>query len=316
MTTYDADAARIRIADLVLRTPAVESEELSRRTGGPVWLKLENLQHTGSFKVRGAANKLLALTPEERARGVVACSSGNHGRGVAYVAERLGVPAVVCVPEWIDRTKLDAIRGHGAEAVLAGATYDDAEAASIEIGNRRGLTYVHPFDDPDVIAGQGTVGLELLEQVPAVHTVVVPLSGGGLIGGMAVAIKERNPNARIVAASAMNANVMYRSVQAGHPIQCAEDETLATALSGGIGVENAHTFELVRDYVDEHVLIGEDEIRAAITFSAREHHIVVEGGGATAIAAILSASAGEGAVVAVVSGGNIDCGVFAKILTV
>ena len=279
-----------------------------------MWLKLENLQHTGSFKVRGAASKLLALTQEQRARGVVACSSGNHGRGVAYVAERLGVPAVVCVPQWIDPAKLDAIRGHGAEAVLAGATYDDAEAASIEIRDRRGLTYLHPFDDPEVIAGQGTIGLELLEQVPAVHTVVVPLSGGGLIGGIAVAIKERNPDVRIVGASAVNANVMYQSLQAGHPLQCAEVETLATALSGGIGLENAHTFELVREYVDEHVLIGEEEIRAAIRFASREHHVVVEGGGATAIAALLSASAGEGPVVAVVSGGNIDAQKFAEVL--
>ena len=315
MTSYAFDAARERIADLVLRTPAMESAELSLRCGGPAWLKLENLQHTGSFKVRGAANKLLSLTPEQRARGVVTCSSGNHGRGVAYIAERLGVPAVVCVPEWIDPTKLDAIRGHGAEAVLAGATYDEAEAASMEIRDGRGLTYVHPFDDPDVIAGQGTIGLELLEQVAAVHTVVVPLSGGGLIGGIAVAIKERRPDVRIVAASATNANVMYQSLQAGHPIQCVEDETLATALSGGIGLENSYSFGLVRDYVDEHVLISEEEIRTAIRFAAREHHVAVEGGGAVAIAALLSATAGEGAVVGVVSGGNIDCGLFAEIVT-
>ena len=301
-------AARHAIANVASQSPVLRSHVLSKLMGNPVTLKLENLQVTGSFKIRGAANKLLALSAEERARGVVTCSSGNHGKAVAYVADILGLRATVCVPEWVDSTKLAAIKRLGALAVLHGDTYDAAEQRSYEIQQEQGLTYVNPFDDPLVIAGQGTIGLELLEQTPGLEAVLVPLSGGGLIGGIAVAIKTVNPDVRVVAVSAANARVMFESLRAGRPIAFPEDETVASALSGGIGLDNKYTFRLVQDYVDEHVLVTEDEIREAMEYAAEELKLVVEGGGAVGIAALLSNrfAGHSGHIAVVVSGGNIE----------
>jgi threonine dehydratase len=282
-----------------------------------VSLKLENLQLTGSFKVRGAANKLMSLSDEEKELGVVTCSSGNHGRAVAFVAELLGVQATVCVPEWVDPVKLEAIRRHGAEAVLRGSTYDEAEERSFEIMRERGLTYVSAFDDPFVIAGQGTIGLEILEQAPEVDTAIVPLSGGGLIGGVALALKSTRPEIRVVAVSATSARVMFESLSAGRPITFPEEDTVASALSGGIGLDNRYTFPMVRDLVDHHVLVSEDEIRQAMRFAAEESKLVLEGGGAVGLAALLTGkieSLGKQNVV-VVSGGNVSPGTLATILT-
>ena len=311
----DIESAREAIRDLVIRTPVIDCDELSERAGVPVLLKLESLQVTGSFKVRGAANRILALDEDERARGVVACSSGNHGRAVAYVAERLGIPAVVCVPEWVDPVKLAAIRRHGAETILHGKTYDEAEARSLEIMRERGLAYVHPFDDPHVIAGQGTIGLELLEQVPDLRAVVAPLSGGGLIAGIAHALKTVRADLEVIGVSAANARVMYESLRAGRPLGLPEGPTLANALSGGIGLENRHTLRLVRELVDRHVLVDEDEIGGAMTFAAVEHKLVVEGGGAVGIAAVLAGRVREldGPLAVVVSGGNVEPGVIARV---
>jgi len=300
-------AARHAIANVALQSPVLRSHVLSGLTGTPVALKLENLQVTGSFKVRGAANRLLALSGEERARGIVTCSSGNHGKAVAYVAELLGIRATVCVPEWVDSSKLAAIRRYGAVAVLHGDTYDAAEQRSYEIQREQGSTYVNPFDDPLIIAGQGTIGLELLEQDPDLDTVLVPLSGGGLIGGIALAAKSANPKIRVVAVSAANARVMFESLKSGRPLAFPEEETVASALSGGIGLDNRYTFQLVQDYVDEHLLVTEDEICEAMQFAAVELKLVVEGGGAVGIAALLSgkfAAHGKHTAV-VVSGGNI-----------
>ena len=313
---YDIGAARERIAEIAIQSPVVPSPALGRRLDADVALKLENLQVTGSFKVRGAANKILALSDDERSRGVVTCSSGNHGRAVAYVAELLAIPATVCVPEWIDPVKLEAIGRHGAETVLHGKTYDDAEAKSLEIQGERELCYVHPFDDPYVIAGQGTIGLELLEQLSSLDTVVVPLSGGGLIAGIALALKSRDPTIQVIGVSAENAPVMYHSLRAGRPIEYAEEKTIASALAGGIGLQNRHTFTLVRDYVDEHVLVSETQISNAIAFAAEEHKIVIEGGGAVGIAALLSGRIGAHGkhLAVVVSGGNIDLRSFADLV--
>ncbi len=313
----DVTAAATRIASLAQKTPVIQAPALQARVeGAQVWLKLENLQNTGSFKVRGAANKIASLSAAEHARGIVTCSSGNHGRAVAYVAEALRVDATVCVPEWVDPVKLAAIQQHGAEVVLHGATYDEAEERSLEIQQERGLTYVHPFDDLDTISGQGTIGLELLEQVPTVGTVVVPLSGGGLIAGVASAVKSARPDCRIVGVSAENACVMYRSLEAGAPQVVPEEDTIANALAGGIGVENHNSFRLVRQLVDEHVLVSELEIRDAMRFAASEYRIVVEGGGAVAIAAVLTGrvTGGGGDVALVVSGGNVDPAVLAEVL--
>jgi len=313
---YDVSAAKIAIADIATKTPVLSSPGLTERVDTPVTLKLESLQVTGSFKVRGAANKILSLGEEKKERGVVTCSSGNHGLAVSYVAGSLGIPATVIVPEWVDTSKLDAIRRFGATAVLHGNSYDEAEEHSFDIERELGLVYVHPFDDPYVVAGQGTIGLELLEQLPSMDCALVPLSGGGLIGGIAYALKTANPSIKVIAASAENARVMYESLKVGHPAAFPEDKTVASALSGGIGLDNEHTFNLVKDYVDEHVLVTEEEITQAMVFAAKEHKLVVEGGGAVGIAAVLAekVSAVGRSLGVVVSGGNIDMGTFTKIV--
>jgi threonine dehydratase len=312
----DVAAARKAIARIAVETPIVQAPELDARTGAHVWMKLENLQITGSFKLRGAANKMLALSSSQKERGVVTCSSGNHGRAVAYVADLLNIPATVCVPKWVDPIKLRAIRRHRAETILHGRTYDEAEELSYQIEADRHLAYIHPFDDSQIIAGQGTVGLELLEQVRMLDTVVVPLSGGGLISGIAVALKREEPSTRVVAVSAANARVMHESLEAGHPIAFPEEETIASALSGGIDLKNRYTFELVRDLVDEYLVVSEAEIRRAMAFAATEHRLVVEGGGAVGIAALLSGRfSGIGEITAVVvSGGNIEAGLLADVV--
>ncbi len=305
---YDVVGARRAIDGIAHVTPLLQSPRLTALLGSPVLLKLENLQVTGSFKVRGAASRMLALPVGDRARGVVACSSGNHGRAVAYVAEQLGVPATVCVPEWVDGSKLEAIRAHGAETVREGKTYDEAEERARHIARDRRLATVHPFDDPHVVAGQGTIGLELLEQCGAVRTIIVPLSGGGLIAGIALAVKSVNPSVQVIGASAEKASVMVASLRHGHPVECPEESTVASALAGGIGLDNRHTFRLVRDYVDDHVLVSEDEILDAVAFAALEHKLVIEGGGAVGIAAALSRRIvnPSGDVIVVVSGGNVQ----------
>ncbi len=319
----DFERARRAVADVALVTPLLEVPELSERLGRPVLLKLENLQVTGSFKVRGAASRLAALTPDERRRGVVACSSGNHGRAVAYVAERLGIPAIVCVPEWVDPVKLAGIRRHGAETVLAGPTFDEAEAHALELARTGDRVYVSAYDDPRVIAGQGTLALEVLDALDVVPAAfLVPLSGGGLAGGIAAGLQRRlgADAPSTVAVTAERASVMLRSVEIGHPVELPEEETLANALSGGIGLDNRNSFPLVRDLVGRHVVVTEDDIATAMAFAFSELHVIVEGGGAVGLAALLTGRWHDGAlpeerpVVVVVSGGNVDLATLSAVL--
>ena len=309
--------ARQAIAGVARRTPLVYSPALSRRSGGQVFLKLENLQETGSFKVRGAINCLSRLTDAERAAGVVTVSTGNHGRAVAFVARRLGMRAVVCVPAAVLAHKVAAMREQGAEVRVAGADQDAAEAAALELAAAEGLTLVSPFDDPAVIAGQGTIGMEILEDLPQVEVVVAPLSGGGLLGGIALAIKRAAPGIRTVGVSMARGAVMAASLAAGRPVQLPEEPTLADSLMGGIGLANRHTFRLIQQTVDATVLLSEKEIGQAMVFALREEHQVVEGGGAVALGAVLHDKldlAGK-TVAAVVSGGNVGMGTLAALLT-
>ena len=308
----DVPQARETIQPFIRRTPTMRMKELESPPGGGVFLKLENLQVTGSFKVRGAANRILTLSQEERGRGVVACSSGNHGRAVAHIAGIQGIPAVICVPSWVDPVKREGMEAAGARVVLAGETYDEAEVRALALAEEEGRVFVQPFDDPWIAAGQGTLGLELLEEVPELHTVLVPLSGGGLAGGIAYAIKEQRPEARIVGVSASRARVMYESLKVGKPVPMEEEETLAEALSGGIGLTNRFTLPLIRELVDEHVLVEESEIGAAMRYAASALHLLLEGGGAVALAAVLSGKCdlsgekGTEGVVVVLSGGNVS----------
>ena len=303
MPELDFAAALGRICRLVWRTPVVRASD--------AWLKLESLQRTGSFKLRGAANRLLKLTAGERARGVVAVSSGNHGRAVAEVARILGIRATICVPDWTDPSKLRGIRAAGAKLIRAGASYDEADERAAGIVASEGLTPVHPFDDPDVIEGQGTIGLELAEQLPELREVIVPLSGGGLVAGVGLALKPRG--VRVVAVSARRASVMLQSLEAGRPLRMAEEETIASALSGGIGDENRFTMRAVREVVDEHIVVGEGDIRAAVRRAFHDHRLVVEGGGAVGLAALGSGYRPRGRAAVIVSGGNIDGGALAAL---
>lgn len=301
---------------MAVRTPLLRSRWLSDVIGRDAHLKLECLQTTGSFKVRGAANKIAALQDSERAAGVIATSSGNHGLATATVASRAGIAATICVPEWVDPAKLAAIRAAGAELVVRGATADESERVSLKLQAERGLTYVHPFDDPHVIAGQGTIGHELLEQHAGIGTVVVPTSGGGLIAGIAVALSRLDPTVHIVAACADSGQVLAQSVRRGRLVELPEEATIATALAGNLGERNEHSLRLASELVDEWVVVPERAILRAMRDCYAEHRLVVEGGGAVGIAALQEGwrPVRDGAVAIVLSGGNIDLGRFADIV--
>jgi threonine dehydratase len=284
ITLRDVYLARKRASSLIRKTPLLEAPGLSESSGTQVSLKLENLQVTGSFKIRGATNKLRNLAEDARERGVITVSSGNHGRAVSYVARELGVPAVIVLSEAVPENKRKAIRDLGAEIVVGGKTYDEADERAIQLQKERGLTMVSPFDDLQVIAGQGTIGLELLEDLPDIDTVIVPLAGGGLIAGIAFALKTADPSILV------------------------EEPTLADALAGGLGADNIHTFSMVQKYVDDTALVSEEEIAGAMAFALEQHHLVVEGGGAVGIAAVMYdriERLGK-RVAVVVSGGNVD----------
>jgi threonine dehydratase len=308
-------AARQRIQPLVRKTPLEESPWLTSFLKSDISLKLENQQVTGSFKIRGATNKLLSLTEDEKNRGVITVSSGNHGRAVSYVAGRLGIRAVIYLSEAVPGNKVQAIQQLGAETVVAGATYDDSAEHAALLQEQRGLTMVHPFDDPFVIAGQGTIGIELMEDLPHIDTVIVPLSGGGLLGGIALALKSLKPSIHVIGVSMERGPAMVESLKAGQVVDVVEEPTLADALAGGIGLDNRYTFRLIQEYVDETVLVSEDQIAAAMTFALDKHHLVVEGGGAVGIAALLYSRVshlGENVAV-VVSGGNVDLPVLLEV---
>ncbi len=301
--------ARQRIRDIVRETPLLRAASFSGRVPGEVFLKLESVQETGSFKLRGAAARMAALSEEERRRGVITVSTGNHGRAVAFAAHRMGIPAVVCLTDRVPAVKREAIAALGAEIRIAGATQDEAEAAALRIAEAEGLTLIHPFDDPWVIAGQGTVGLELLERLPELDTVVVPLSGGGLAGGIALALKSADPALRVIGVSMERGAAMYESIRAGRPVEVEEYETLADCLSGGIGPDNRYTLDLCQRFLDAVHLVREEEIAEAMRFLFREERLVAEGGAAVGVAALLSGKVSPAATdrtVVVLSGRNID----------
>ena len=315
VTMRDIYAARQRISSIVTRTPLIHSPWLSERVDHPVYLKLECWQETGSFKIRGAANKLLSLTSEEKSRGVITVSTGNHGRAVTYVAGLMGVRAVVCMSQQVPANKVQAIERLGAEVVVAGGTYDEAEAQARAMQEQEGLTLIEPFDDPLVIAGQGTIGLELLEDLPQIDSAVIPLSGGGLFSGIALALKTADPGIHVTGVSMERGPAMVESLRAGRVVQIVEEPTLADALAGGLGDNNRYTFDMVRRYADDTALVAEEEIAGAMAFMLATHRLVVEGGGAVGIAALMSEKVRPpGRYTAVViSGGNVDMQVLLNI---
>lgn len=307
VTIENVRQARISIADFIRHTPLVKSASLSRLTGTAVHLKLETLQATGAFKLRGATNKLRSLSAEELQRGVVCCSTGNHGRAVAMAAKQLGVSAVVCMSSLVPAIKVDAIKALGADVRIVGSTQDEADVEVERLVGEDGRVNVSPFDDPHVIAGQGTIGLELLEDLPHIDTVIVPLSGGGLICGIALALKA-HVDVRVIGVSMDRGAAMYESCRAGQLVPVAEEASLADSLTGGIGADNQYTFPMARELVDDMILVTEDEIAAGMKHALREERMVVEGGGAVSIAALLAGkvhSPGKH-VACVISGNNVD----------
>ena len=304
----DIYLARRRIHHLVYRTPLIESQPLSQLTGSEAYLKLENLQKTGSFKLRGATNKIKSLEPESLEKGVITVSSGNHGLAVSSAARELGIPAYVSLSRATASQKVAAIEKMGAHVLMDGNSYDEAAEVAAKVKNDLNLTMIEPFDDPDIIAGQGTIGLELLEDLPEIDTVLVPLSGGGLLSGIALALKTIKPAIHVVGVSMDQGAAMIESIKAGRIVEVDEQPSLADALIGGLGRENHFTMDMVIKYVDETVLVSEDEIAAGMVFALEQHHLVLEGGGAVGIAALMAKKVkhlGE-QIVIVASGGNAN----------
>ena len=310
----DVIAARERLRNAIYYSPCPHSQMLSALTGQQVYLKLENLQMTGSFKERGALNRIAMLTPEQAARGVVAASAGNHAQGVAYHATSRGIRALIVMPLATPLVKVTATRGFGAEVVLHGANYDEACEEATRLCQAQGMTFIHPFDDPAVMAGQGTIGLELLEQVPQLEAVVVSIGGGGLIGGIACAIKESRPDIRVVGVQTSRLPSMAMAVEQHHPVTLQP----ATTIADGIAVRRAGevTFPVVDRYVDEIVTVDEDEIASAILVLLEREKTLAEGAGATALAALLQkkTSLNGARAAVVVGGGNIDVTLLSRII--
>ncbi len=315
ITIEDVEAAQSILSDITVRTPLLPSDRLSQDVGALVYVKAENTQRAGSFKLRGAYIKMASLDEDERRRGVITHSAGNHAQGVALAARLLQIPSTVVMPEYAPLAKIVATRRYGAEVMLHGASFDDAGEHARRIREERCLTYVHAFDDPKVVAGQGTVGLELLDALPDVDTVVVPIGGGGLIAGIATVLRARRPDVRILGVQAEGCPSIRLSLAAGKPVVVPEARTIAD----GIAVKRpgAITLPLIRDLVDDIVTVDEDEIARGIVYAVQNLRQVAEGGGAVGIAALLAGKirprAGE-KVAVVLSGGNIDANFLARVI--
>ncbi|MGY5810362.1 hydroxyectoine utilization dehydratase EutB [Rhizobium sp. LEGMi198b] len=309
------EEARRLIAGQVVRTPLMRSHALSRQSGAPVFLKLENQQTTGSFKLRGATNAILCLSEEARSRGLATASTGNHGRAVAHAAAALGARAIICLSALVPANKVEAIRSLGAEVRIVGQSQDDAMREVERLVREEGMSFVPPFDDANVIAGQGTIGLEIADALPDVALVLVPLSGGGLASGVAAAIKAKRPQAMVIGMSMERGAAMAASLAVGAPLEVQEVETLADSLGGGIGLDNRLTFAMCRDLLDDVILLSEDEIAAGIRHAMTIENQIVEGAGAVGIAALLTGKIRpDGPTAIVVSGGNIDPAVHRQIV--
>ncbi len=278
--------ARQALQGRVVRTPLIRSESLSRRFGCEAWLKLETLQPIGAFKLRGATFAMSKLTDEQRQRGVVTCSTGNHGRAIAYAGSKLGVNTIICLSRLVPANKVAAIRALGADVRIIGNSQDEAEVEALRLVEEQGMTYLPPFDHPDIIAGQGTIGLEILEDLPQVNTIFAGLSGGGLLGGIGIAVKSVNPAVELIGVTMDRGAAMVASLEAGRPVQVTEYESFADSLGGGIGLTNRYSFEVVRRVMDQSYLVSEDAIARAMVHFAEQEKMLVEGAAVVGVAAI------------------------------
>ncbi|MFE1663902.1 threonine ammonia-lyase [Microbacterium sp. P02] len=308
-TLAEFEDARATLQGVVSHTPLEESQHLTEVLGVPVYLKLENLQRTGSFKIRGATYRLSRLTEEERARGVVAASAGNHAQGVALAAQKLGIPATIFMPLGVPVPKLLATRGYGADVILEGETVETPLRLAAEFAERTGAVLIHPFDHRDIVVGQGTLGLELFDDLPEVETVVVSIGGGGLAAGIAAAMRARaeatGRTVRVIGVQASNSAAYPDSLAAGHPLQVATRPTIADGIA--VARPGVVPFEIIRELVDDVVTVGEDDIARALLVLLERAKQVVEPAGAVGVAAILAGKVpASGPTIALLSGGNID----------
>ncbi len=314
LSLADILAARKTIAGIADATPLVPSPHMQTVAGQEFLLKLENMQPIGAFKLRGALNAVMNLP--EGVKGVTCCSTGNHGRGVAYAAGLRGLRAVICMSELVPQAKVDGVRALGAEVRIVGRSQDDALAESQRLVAEEGVVEISPFDDPFVIAGQGTIGLEILEMRPDTEMILAPLSGGGLAGGVALAAKSINPRVAVIGVSMDRGAAMYHSIRAGHPVEVEEKPSLADSLGGGVGLANRLSFPLCRDYLDDVALVTEEEIYHAMQTLYFEDRIVAEGACVVGIAAMQAGRVPKpkGPVATIVTGRNLDMSVFTKII--
>ncbi len=314
VTLHEIQEARIRIADIIEKTPLDFSQTLSTLSQNQIYLKLENLQRTGSFKIRGAFNKMSTLTHEEKARGVIAASAGNHAQGVAYAAKWMGVPCTIVMPTVASLSKVEATRKYGAQIVLYGQNYDEAYAKAQSIKEATGATYIHAFDDEMIIAGQGTIGIEVLEQLPDLEAIVVPIGGGGLISGIAIAAKTLKPDIRIIGVEAKGAAGFKKSLAANR----IEELTHVATIADGIAVKRPGvlTFAAVESYVDDVVLVEDEEIARAMVVLIERSKVVSEGASAAGIAAAITKKLPfENKKTAIIlSGGNVDVLLLSRII--
>lgn len=304
--------ARYVLKQVIRETDVIYAPKLS--TDSEIWLKTENLQITGSFKVRGAYYRMSQLSDEEKAKGVIACSAGNHAQGVALAAAKNGIKSIICLPDGAPISKVEATKNYGAEVCLVKGVYDDAYAEALRQRDEHGYTFIHPFDDEDVIAGQGTIGLELIEQLPDLDAVIVPIGGGGLISGIAFALKSLNPKIKVYGVQAAGAPSMYNSVQDGSIQRLDSVSTIADGIA--VKEPGVNTFEIVSKYVDDIVTVSDDEISAAILALMEQQKLVSEGAGAVPVAAAMfnKVPVKGKKVVCLISGGNIDVTILSRVI--
>ncbi len=300
------------LKDVIRPTPLVKTESISDNC--EIYLKPENLQTTGSFKIRGSGYKISQLTDEEKARGVIACSAGNHAQGVALAATKYGIKSLICLPDGAPISKVEATKGYGAEVCMVPGVYDDAYNEALRLRDEKNYTFIHPFDDENVIAGQGTIGLEILSEMPDVDAVVTSIGGGGLISGVACAIKSLNPNIKVYGVQAEGAPSMYESIKQGKIIKLDSVSTVADGIQ--VKEPGEHTFEYVKKYVDEIVTVNDDEISSAILKLIETQKMIAEGAGAAALAAVMfnKLPVKGKKVVCIISGGNIDVTILSRVI--
>ncbi len=313
LTLDNVYKARFALKDVAIQTDILYAPKLAK--GTELYLKTENLQITGSFKVRGAYYKMSKLSPEEKKRGVIACSAGNHAQGVALAAQKNGIKSVICLPDTAPISKVEATKSYGAEVCLVEGVYDDAYQKALELRDEKGYTFIHPFNDPDVIAGQGTIALELAEQLPDMDAVIVPIGGGGLISGVAYTIKSLNPNIKVYGVQASGAPSMLNSIHDEHIERLDSVSTIADGIA--VKEPGTLTYDICSKYVDEIVTVTDDEISAAILALMEQHKLVTEGAGAVAVAAAMFGKVDlKGKkTVCLLSGGNIDVTILSRVIT-